>query len=101
MKQRRIQSAGWRDGVVIVMAAAIVSGAATVVLAQGAGAAPARKETTGAQLFASNCSRCHMERYARERTDAQWQTIVMHMRVHANLPGANAQKITEYLQASN
>lgn len=59
------------------------------------------KELTGAQLYAINCARCHKERYPTERTDAQWQTIILHMRVHANLPGASARKIVNYLKNAN
>jgi hypothetical protein len=67
------------------------------------GTSPARAESSlsGQQLYALHCARCHVERYATERTDAQWQTILLHMRVHASLPGADAKKIADYLKASN
>jgi len=62
-------------------------------------AAPAAaKKLTGAELYAINCSRCHPERYATEFTSAQWKTIVLHMRVRANLPAAQAKVILKYLQ---
>lgn len=101
MKRCSMYAAKWRISEALVVAAVIVIGAMTVVWAKDDGAMPAKKSLTGAQLYALNCGRCHIERYARERTDAQWQTIVTHMRVHANLPGADAQKIIDYLQASN
>ena len=56
------------------------------------------KKLTGAELYAINCNRCHPERYATEFTSAQWKTIVMHMRVRANLPAAQAKVILKYLQ---
>src|ERR1035441_8261078 len=59
---------------------------------------PATKKLTGAELYAINCSRCHPERYATEFTAAQWKTIVLHMRVRANLPAAQAKVILKYLQ---
>ncbi len=57
-----------------------------------------KKKLTGAELYAINCNRCHAERYATEWTAAQWKTIMMHMRVRANLPAAQAKVILKYLQ---
>jgi len=59
---------------------------------------PAPKKLTGQELYAINCNRCHAERYATERTPAQWRTIVTHMRVRANLPADQAKAILKYLQ---
>ena len=59
------------------------------------------KERTGEQLFAINCSRCHDARYAPERTDAQWKTIVIHMRTRGRIPAEDAKKILKYLQDNN
>jgi mono/diheme cytochrome c family protein len=56
------------------------------------------KKLTGAELYAINCNRCHPERYATEFTSAQWKTIMLHMRVRANLPAAQAKEILKYLQ---
>ena len=53
---------------------------------------------TGAELYEMNCSRCHPERYATEFTSAQWNTIMIEMRVRANLPAAQAREILKYLQ---
>ncbi len=57
-----------------------------------------KKKLTGAELYAINCNRCHPERYPTEFTSAQWKTIVIHMRVRANLPAAQAKLILKYLQ---
>jgi len=57
-----------------------------------------KKKLTGAQLYAVNCNRCHAERYPTEYTTAQWKTIMIHMRVRANLPAAQAREILKYLQ---
>lgn len=57
-----------------------------------------KKKLTGAELYAINCNRCHAERYATEFTSAQWKTIMIHMRVRANLPAAQARDILVYLQ---
>ena len=53
---------------------------------------------TGAELYSMHCNRCHPERYPTERTAAQWKTIMLHMRVRANLPAEQARTILKYLQ---
>jgi aspartate/glutamate racemase len=57
-----------------------------------------KKKLSGADLYAIHCNRCHPERYPTERTQAQWKTIMLHMRVRANLPAAQAKTIARYLQ---
>jgi cytochrome c5 len=54
---------------------------------------------SGAQLWALNCSRCHTARSPGEFTAAQWETILRHMRVRANLPAAQAREIQKFMQA--
>lgn len=53
---------------------------------------------SGADLYAMHCNRCHPERYATERTSSQWTTIMLHMRVRANLPAEQAKAILKFLQ---
>ena len=57
-----------------------------------------KKKLTGAELYAIHCNRCHNERYATEFTAAQWKTIMLQMRVRANLPEDQAKAILKYLQ---
>ena len=57
-----------------------------------------KKKLSGADLYAIHCNRCHPERYATERTAAQWKTLMVHMRVRANLPAEQAKAILKYLQ---
>jgi len=57
-----------------------------------------KKALTGAELYAIHCNRCHPERYAPERTEVQWKTILTHMRVRANLPAEQARSILKFLQ---
>jgi cytochrome c5 len=59
---------------------------------------PEKKKLTGAELYQVNCNRCHAERYPTEFTTAQWKTVMLHMRVRANLPAAQAREILKYLQ---
>jgi hypothetical protein len=56
------------------------------------------QELTGQQLYAINCNRCHAERYPTEWTAAHWRTVLMHMRVRANLPAEQAKEILKYLE---
>ncbi len=58
----------------------------------------APKKLTGAELYSMHCNRCHPERYPTERTAAQWKTILLHMRVRANLPAEQSRTILKYLQ---
>lgn len=57
-----------------------------------------KAKLTGSELYAIHCGRCHAERYPTEFTAAQWKTVVMEMRVRANLPAADARAILKYLQ---
>lgn len=57
-----------------------------------------KKKLSGSELYQTHCSRCHPERYATERTEAQWKTIMLHMRVRANLPADQAKAVQKYLQ---
>lgn len=59
------------------------------------------RERDGAQLYQQNCSRCHSERFATEKTDAQWQTVMLHMRIRGQIPSKDADAILDYLQQSN
>ncbi len=56
------------------------------------------KKLTGAELYAINCNRCHPERYPTEFSSAQWETIMLEMRVRANLPAAQSKEILKYLK---
>ena len=60
--------------------------------------APAAKKLTGSQLYAINCNRCHPERYPTEFNSGQWQTLITHMRVRANLPAKQAKEILKYMK---
>lgn len=64
-------------------------------------AAPAHHQLSGAELYSIHCNRCHPERYPTERTAAQWKTIMLHMRVRANLPAEQARTILQYLQENS
>lgn len=57
-----------------------------------------KTQYSGAELYAMHCNRCHPERYATERTAGQWKTLLLHMRIRANLPSGQAKAILKFLQ---
>ena len=60
---------------------------------------PMRKD--GARAWAQNCMRCHNIRDPQERSDREWEIIVHHMRVRANLTAEEHRLILEFLKAAN
>lgn len=55
----------------------------------------------GAKAWSQRCESCHNLRGPKEFSDSDWDTIVTHMRVRANLPGDVARDIVAFLKASN
>ena len=95
----RFSSLHLRAGAVAVVAAAVViSASAIVAFAASGDAKPVKKKLSGQELYAINCNRCHAERYATERTPAQWKTMMLHMRIRAQIPASQAKEILKYLQ---
>lgn len=80
---------------------AMIVAVASFAFADDAKTPATKKKLTGEQLYAINCNRCHAERYATERTDAQWKTVMLHMRTRAQIPAADTKAILKYLQENN
>lgn len=55
----------------------------------------------GAEVYGYSCGRCHNARAANERTDRQWDAVVAHMRVRANLTGEEARSVMAFMRALN
>lgn len=55
----------------------------------------------GARLYGQQCTRCHTARSPTERSDAEWTTIVNHMRARANLTKSQAVALRTFLQTTN
>lgn len=53
----------------------------------------------GARLWPQTCGSCHKARPGGERSPAEWNTIMMHMRSVANLPAEDARAIREFLRS--
>src|SRR5204863_455128 len=54
----------------------------------------------GQQLWSMNCQRCHNMRSPIMYSNAQWDVIVHHMRVRANITGADARATANFHGAS-
>ena len=66
-----------------------------------AGTTPSAAEKGGAELWAANCVRCHNIRSPSNYSPAQWEVVMMHMRVRANLTPEEHKKILEFLKAGS
>ncbi len=82
---------------------AVVLGVALLVCASAARADDTKDEKAlfrrGAELWPQYCGDCHKARPGGERSAAEWDTIMLHMRVIAILPAENARAIQTYLRA--
>ena len=58
-------------------------------------------QLSGQQLWSMNCQRCHNMRSPIMYSNAQWDVIVHHMRVRANLTGADARAIADFLKSGS
>src|SRR5262245_57046682 len=47
----------------------------------------------GEQLWSVSCGRCHNRRSPESFSDAEWETVLSHMRSRANLTGEEARQI--------
>ena len=58
-------------------------------------------QLSGQELWSMNCQRCHNMRSPVMYNNAQWDVIVHHMRVRANLTGADARAIADSLKSGS
>ena len=64
--------------------------------------ASANNGPSGEELWSTNCRRrCHNIQLSTIYSDAQWDVIVHHTRVRANLTGADQRAILEFLKSSH
>ena len=82
-------------------AACAASGQQSGAVAGEPKAEKAQVTKSGAQLWAENCMRCHNSRAPSSYNDADWDVVVHHMRVRANLTSVETTRILEFLQAAN
>ena len=88
---------------VLAALALVLVAALPAPVAEGGGSDPGQKALVrkGARLWSPYCGSCHNARPAAERSAAEWETVMLHMRVRANLPAADARALLEYLKASS
>ena len=55
---------------------------------------------SGEELWSNNCLRCHNIRPPTMYGNAQWDVIVHHMRLRANITGQEQRAIVEFLKSS-
>ena len=72
---------------------------ATAVMADESGPTEKQLFRKGAQLWPYYCGHCHNARPGGEFNRLEWDTIMLHMRVRANLPATDAEAIRAYLRA--
>ena len=58
-------------------------------------------QLSGQELWSMNCQRCHNMRPPTMYSDAQWDVIVHHMRVRANITGAEQRAIADFLKSGS
>jgi len=56
---------------------------------------------SGEELWSNNCQRCHNLRSPAMQTPVEWQIIVHHMRVRANITGSDARAIADFLKSAS
>ena len=55
---------------------------------------------TGEELWSNNCMRCHNIRPPTMYSDAQWDVILHHMRLRANITGQEQRAILAFLKSA-
>lgn len=55
---------------------------------------------SGEELWSNNCLRCHNIRPPTMYSNAQWDVIVHHMRIRANITGQEQRAIVEFLKSA-
>jgi len=58
-------------------------------------------QLSGQELWSMNCQRCHNMRPPTMYSDPQWDVIVHHMRVRANITGAEQRAIADFLKSGS
>ncbi|TAL40862.1 MAG: cytochrome c [Chitinophagaceae bacterium] len=74
---------------------------ATVNSISGCTVSQAVAAKSGATLWGENCLRCHNTPSPTDFSDAQWETIGMHMKLRANLTNDEIKKVVEFLKSAN
>ena len=87
-----------RNALALTLVAGLLAGFAAHARAESAGDSK-DLYLTGMDAWGHYCSNCHNAPPASERAPHEWDTVLMHMRVRANLPAHTASAILEYMKA--
>ncbi len=77
------------------------AGGETAIESSSAATRDSSMQLSGQELWSMNCQRCHNMRSPVMYSSAQWDVIVHHMRVRANLTGADARAIADFLKSGS
>src|SRR6266536_472658 len=97
-------------GIVVVVLAGLgftLAGCSSPTAATGTSRSKdtAQKDATvgqsGAQLWAQTCGHCHYIRSPSSYSDAQWDVVMLHMRVRANLTAEEHKQILAFLKSAH
>lgn len=72
----------------------------TAAKSSGAVSSDSYMGLSGEELWSNNCLRCHNIRPPTMYGNAQWDVIVHHMRLRANITGQEQRAIVEFLKSS-
>jgi hypothetical protein len=72
----------------------------TTTPSDGTGSSGSYRGLSGEELWSNNCLRCHNIRPPAMYSDAQWDVIVHHMRLRANITGQEQRAIVEFLKSA-
>jgi hypothetical protein len=73
---------------------------ATSTTSSGAASSDSYMGLSGEELWSNNCLRCHNIRPPTMYSNAQWDVIVHHMRLRANITGQEQRAIVEFLKSA-
>src|SRR4051794_33208724 len=83
---------------VTLVAVGVVGGCSTTGTQGTKAASAADAEGNGSKLWAQNCIRCHNMRPPTTYSDAQWEVVMLHMRIRANLTPNEHKQILAFLK---
>lgn len=84
----------------VILAGCATTNSATPVTASK-NTAPKIAGAGGAQLWAQTCVHCHNVRSPSSYSDAQWDVVMLHMRVRANLTAEEHKEILAFLKSAH
>jgi len=83
----------------IILGFLVIAVVSTMTLIAGcATTSPKTERASGAQLWAQKCQSCHNAPPPSTWNTQQWDVVIYHMRIKANLTNKEAQKIVAFLK---